>query len=262
MLSRLYNHIGLIKTLTIRDISSRYKGSFLGVLWTLINPIMMLAVYTFVFSVVFKARWPGGTGSKIEFALLLFSGLIVYNIFSECVNKSPLLIVNNPNFVKKIIFPVEILPIVSVISSLFQALMSFIVWAGFYFLFSGAPPLTIILLPIILLPLIFITLGVSWFLAALGVYIRDISQITGLVTTALLFLSPIFYSTDSLPEQFQDLMKINPLTLIIEQVRDIMIWGKPVDILDFLMITVFSLIVLVFGYLFFNRTKKGFADVL
>lgn len=262
MLSRLYNHIGLIKTLTIRDISSRYKGSFLGVLWTLINPIMMLAVYTFVFSVVFKARWPGGTGSKIEFALLLFSGLIVYNIFSECVNKSPLLIVNNPNFVKKIIFPVEILPIVGVISSLFQALMSFIVWAGFYFLFSGVPPLTILLLPIILLPLIFITLGVSWFLAALGVYIRDISQMTGLLTTALLFLSPIFYSIDSLPEQFQDLMKINPLTLIIEQVRNIMIWGKPIDILDFLMITVFSLIVMVFGYLFFNRTKKGFADVL
>ncbi|SLM61830.1 O-antigen export system permease protein RfbD [Dickeya aquatica] len=223
---------------------------------------MMLAVYTFVFSVVFKARWPGGTGSKIEFALLLFSGLIVYNIFSECVNKSPLLIVNNPNFVKKIIFPIEILPIVSVISSLFQALMSFIVWGVFYSIFSGFPPLTIFFLPVVLLPLVFITLGISWFLAALGVYIRDVSQMTGLITTALLFLSPVFYSVDSLPEQFQDLMKINPLTLIIEQVRDVMIWGRPVNIIDFLLITVFSLIILIFGYLFFKRTKKGFADVL
>ena len=252
----------LLSSLVSRDIKARYKGSVLGLAWTILNPMMMLVVYTFVFSVVFKARWPGGTGSQTEFALLLFSGLIIFNIFSEAVNRAPTTIISNPNLVKKVVFPIEILPIVALGASLFQAGMSFIVWTVFYLILFGLPNLSILLIPIVILPMVLFTLGVSYILASLSVYIRDITQIIGVITTLLLFLSPIFYSVEMLPERFQSIMRLNPLTTTIEQARDVMIWGNVFDIKIYAYQLVVSLLMLIIGFSLFNVTKKGFADVL
>lgn len=260
--SELKTKKDLLVSLIARDIRSKYKGSALGLAWAVLNPLMMLIIYTFVFSVVFKARWHGGTGSKTEFALLLFSGLIIFNIFSECINRAPLTIIGNANLVKKVVFPIEILPIVALGTSLFQSGMSFLVWLTFYFVFFGLPSATIFLLPIVIIPMLLFTLGISLILASFSVYIRDIIQVVGVITTFLLFLSPVFYSVSMLPENFQNIMRLNPLTTTIEQAREVMIWGNMFDFKIYFIQLIISIFVLTIGYALFNITKKGFSDVL
>lgn len=249
-------------SLVKREVAGRYRGSILGILWSFFNPVLMLAVYTFVFSVVFKARWVGGSDSKTEFALVLFSGLMVFNFFSECVNRAPGLIIGNVNYVKKVIFPLEILPIVAFGSAAFHFLISLIVWIFYYVIIFGMPKLQILLLPFVMLPLVMITLGFSWLLSSFGVYLRDVSQIIGFLMTALMFLSPIFYPVASLPDVFQFYMNLNPLTFIVEQTRDVMIWGYGVRWSDWLIQTMLSVIVAWLGFAWFQKTRKGFADVL
>lgn len=262
MLQSLCRNRQLIKTLTRRDIASRYRGSFLGMLWSFFNPLFMLCVYTFVFSVVFKARWHTGDNSKGEFALVLFAGLSVFNIFAECINRAPNLIPMNSNYVKKVIFPLEILPVVSLGNALFHAAISFTVWFAACLLLRGLPPATFPLLPLLLLPLVFTTMGVSWFLASLGVYLRDVSQIISVATTALLFLTPIFYSAANLPVPYQKIMLLNPLTPIIEQARGAMLFGAMPDWRVFGLNLAISLVAAALGFAWFQKTRKGFADVL
>ena len=245
-----------------RDIEGRYRGSVMGLLWSFFNPVLMLTVYTLVFSVVFKVRWPGGTESKAEFALVLFSGLMVFNLFAECINKAPGMILGNVNYVKKVIFPLEILPVASLGAALFHFGISCIVWVTFYLVFFGVPNLTVLLLPVVMLPLMLITLGISWLLASLGVFMRDVGQFIGVTTTLLLFLSPIFYPLSALPEEYRLLMQMNPLTNIVEQTRDVMIWGKSIDWIDWTLQTVLSALVAWLGFAWFQKTRKGFADVL
>lgn len=252
----------LIVALAKRDVVGRYRGSFMGLMWSFFYPLMMLAVYTFVFSVVFRARWQGGSDSKTEFALVLFTGLIAFNLFSECINRAPGLITGNINYVKKVVFPLEILPVVSLLSAGFHMLVSILVWLVFYGLFFGAPSLTILLLPFALLPLMFITLGVSWFLAAIGVYLRDVSQITAVLTTVLMFMSPIFYSIETMPETYRPAMLANPLTVVIEQVRGVMIWNRGINWGPWMWFVCGSILVAWLGYAWFQKTRKGFADVL
>lgn len=234
----------------------------MGILWSLFNPIFMLSVYTFVFSGIFKARWSPGGESKSEFALVLFVGLIVFNLFAECVNRAPGLILANVNYVKKVVFPLEILPWVSLGSALFHGLISLTVWLIAYVMLFGVPHATVFFLPLILLPLVLFTMGISWGLASLGVYLRDVSQFIGVVTTALLFASPIFYPAAALGEKYRFLLFINPLTPVIEQVRDVMYWGnRP----DFLLLTIYLLassVLAWLGFAWFQKTRKGFADVL
>jgi len=258
----MYKHRELFLNLAKRDIFSKYQGSFNGVFWSLITPVVMLAVYTFVFSVVFKARWPGGSDSKTEFALVLFSGLIVYNLFSECINRSPTLIVSNANFVKKVIFPLEILPPVILLSSMFTFISGLIVWVAFYIMVFGYVNISILLVPIAIMPLIFIILGVSFFLASLGTYLRDISQVVVLITTMMMFLSPIFYPVSSLPTDYQLIMKVNPLTFIVEQVRGLMISGVGINWTEWSGWLIFSLFLFYLGYFWFKKTRDGFADVI
>lgn len=234
----------------------------MGLLWSFFNPILMLAVYTFVFSVVFKARWVGGSDSKTEFALVLFTGLMVFNLFSECVNRAPGLVLGNVNYVKKVVFPLEVLPVVSLGSSAFHLLISLVVWLIFYLIFFGAPHATIILLPLVLIPFMLLTLGISWLLASLGVYLRDIAQIIGMITTVLMFLSPIFYPIVALPAQYHSFIQISPLTLAVEQTRDLMIWGKDLDWNVWTMYLLVSSIMAWLGFAWFQKTRKGFADVL
>jgi lipopolysaccharide transport system permease protein len=262
MTASLWRNQDLIKTLIKREVIGRYRGSVLGILWSFFNPVFMLTVYTFVFSVVFKARWSGGGDSKTEFALILFAGLMVFNLFAECVNRAPGLILSNVNYVKKVVFPLEILPVVSFGAASFHTAVSFGVWLLFFLLFFGLPPITALLLPIVILPLALLTLGLSWILASLGVYLRDVGQFIGIATTALLFLSPIFYPVSVLPEKYQTLLLLNPLTPVIEQVRDILIWGKTPDWLFFGGGFAASAVIAWLGFAWFQKTRKGFADVL
>ena len=262
MVASLWRNRYLIKTSIQREVVGRYRGSFMGILWSFLNPVFMLSVYTFVFSVVFKARWHAGSDSKTEFALILFAGLMVFNLFAECVNRAPGLILANVNYVKKVIFPLEILPWVSLGAALFHAIVSLLVWLIAYMLLFGMPHITLLLLPVVVGPLLLFIMGLSWGLAAFGVYLRDISQIIGVFTTALLFLSPIFYSASSLPEKYQIFLQFNPLTPVVEQARGVLFFGKLPD-MNILLICYFcSLCVAWLGFAWFQKTRKGFADVL
>ena len=193
IVASLWRNRSLVKASIKRDVVGRYRGSFMGILWSFFNPLFMLIVYTFVFSVIFKARWSAGSDSKTEFALVLFSGLIVFNLFAECINRAPGLIVGNQNYVKKVVFPLEILPWVGLGAALFHGAMSLGVWLVAYLIFFGLPHATILYLPLILLPFGLFIMGLSWALASLGVYLRDVGQFIGILTTVLMFLSPIFY---------------------------------------------------------------------
>ncbi len=258
----LWRNRELIRSLIQREVIGRYRGSILGILWSFLNPVLMLAVYTFVFSVVFKARWNAGSDSRTEFALVLFAGLMVFNLFSECVTRAPSLILSNANYVKKVVFPLEILPWVSLGSALFHTLISLCVWLLFYGVFFGVPPVTAWLIPVVVVPLIAFTLGISWFLASLGVYLRDVAQIIGLLTTVLMFLSPIFYPVSSLPEEYRGLFQLNPLTPTVEMVRDVLIWDKLPEWTLYGISLIAALMVAFLGFAWFQKTRKGFADVL
>ncbi|MCL4274913.1 MAG: ABC transporter permease [Anaerolineales bacterium] len=257
-----YSNRDLILNLTRREIQGRYRGSLIGVLWSFLTPLLMLAIYTFVFSVVFQARWGGDEASRTDFALILFAGLMIFNLFSETINRAPGLVLGNANYVKKVVFPLEILPVVSLGTAIFQLSISFIVWLLFFIIFRGVPPLTIFLLPLVLLPFFLIVLGISWMLASLGVYVRDVNQIIGVLVTVSMFLSPLFYSISALPEQFQVFMMLNPLTFVIEQARQVMIWGEGIRWMGWGIYCLVSLLIAWVGFIWFMKTKKGFADVI
>lgn len=263
MLASLWRNRSLIRNLIHREVVGRYKGSMLGMAWSLVTPVFMLAVYTFVFSVVFKARWgTDGTGTKTEFALVLFAGLMVFNLFSECISKAPSLILSNANYVKKVVFPLEILPWVSLGSALFQFAVSLAVWLVAYLLFFGVPHWHVVLLPLILLPLLLFIMGVSWAFAALGVYLRDVGQLIGVAITTLMFLTPIFYPASALPSAYQSLIMLNPLTAPIEMARGLMYWGHLPNMVHTLLYGASAFTVAIFGFALFQKTRKGFADVL
>lgn len=257
-----WQHRSLIKALIKREVVGRYQGSVMGLLWSLLNPLFMLGVYTFVFSVVFKARWGGGSGSKTEFALVLFAGLIVFNLFAECVTRAPGLIIAHANYVKKVVFPLEILPVVSLGAAFFHAAVSLLVWLTFYVAFMGWPHATLLLLPLVFAPLMLMTLGVSWALASLGVYLRDVGQLIGLVITVLMFLSPIFYPLSALPADYQPLLALNPLAPAIEWTRAVLYWGQAPDWRMLAIYWLLTALVACGGYAWFQKTRKGFADVL
>lgn len=257
---RVHRH--LIWQMTRREVVGRYRGSAMGLLWSFFNPVFMLTIYTFVFSVVFKARWGAGSDSKTEFAMILFAGLIVFNLFSETVTRSPSLILSNVNYVKKVVFPLEILPVVSILSSCFHALVSVVVLILFRLIVGSGFSLTIILFPFIIAPLLLFTLGISWFLATVGVYLRDVSQTIGLAMTALMFVSPIFFPVTALPEKYRIFVYLNPLSFIIEQGREVLIFSRLPDLRGLLIYYVFGCTTALLGFAWFQKARKGFADVL
>jgi lipopolysaccharide transport system permease protein len=261
--SFLHNH-SLIYALSKRDVIGRYRGSYFGIVWSFITPLFMLLVYTFVFSVIFKSRWTTESDSKTEFSIILFAGLLVYNLFSDCITKAPNLILNNVNYVKKVVFPIEILPWVSLYSALFHAAIGFLVWIVGYGVLFGLPHITIVYLPLVIIPLCLIIMGFSWMLASLGVYLRDIGQLIGVAVTAMMFLSPIFYPINLLPDSYRYFLTFNPLTIPVEMVRDFLFFGiSPAANLK--LITIYwlaSIAILYLGFYWFQKTRKGFADVL
>ena len=253
----------LVLQMIRREVVGRYKGSVMGLAWSFLNPILMLLVYTFVFSVVFKARWGEGVSDgRADFALLVFIGMIVQGLFTEAINRAPSLIINNVNYVKKVVFPLEILPVISLGTAIFHSLISMIVLALAFFLINGYLYWTIIFVPIILLPLLIFVLGISWILASLGVFIRDVGQTIGIVTTILMFMSPVFYPVSAPPLKLQKWMMLNPLTFIIEQSRLAVISGQTPDWAGLGIYTLVALVVMWIGYAWFQKTRKGFSDVL
>lgn len=252
----------LIKVSTKREVLGRYRGSVMGIIWSFLNPLLMLAVYTIIFSVVFQARWGSGAGSKTEFAVVLFSGLLMFNLFAECINRSPSLILSNVNFVKKVVYPLEILPVISMFSALFHALISLGVWFLSYAIFFGFPHVISLLLPLIVIPHLMLILGLSWSLASLGVYLRDVSQIIGVITSVMMFMSPVFYPVEALPETYRHLLYLNPLTPVIEMTRNVLFWNK---MPDFQLLGIYwfaTALIAWLGFAWFQKTRKGFADVL
>ena len=259
----LLQHRNLIGQMTKREVVGRYRGSILGLAWSFFNPILMLVVYTFVFSVVFKAKWGGvGEQSQTSFAIVLFVGMIVHGLFAEIVNRAPGLILANVNYVKKVVFPLEILPVVGLGAALFHTLISLSVLLAATLLINGSLMWTAVFFPLVILPLLIATLGVAWFLVSIGVFVRDIGQITGMLTTVLMFISPVFYSVSALPEKFQFWLMLNPLTFMIEQSRAVMIFGKLPDWTGLGIYTIASLVIAWSGFWWFQKTRKGFADVL
>jgi lipopolysaccharide transport system permease protein len=264
MLSSLFRNRQLIGQMTRREIVGRYRGSVMGLAWSFVNPVFMLAVYTLVFSEVFKSRWQGAADpeSKTQFAIVLFVGLIILSIVSEVLNRAPGLIVSNANFVKKVVFPVEILPVVSMGTALFHAMASIAVLLLALLLFNGELAWTVILLPLVLLPLVLLILGISWMLASLGVFIRDVGQTIGIFTSVLMFVSPVFYPLSAVPERFRPFLQLNPLTFIIEQAREVVVWGHTPDWQGLALYGLVAALVAWAGFAWFQKTRKGFADVL
>lgn len=262
MLASFWRHRELIKASAKREVLGRYRGSMMGILWSFFNPLFMLAVYTFVFSEVFKARWNAGSESKTEFALVLFAGLMVFNLFAECINRAPGLILSNVNYVKKVVFPLEILPGVAVLSALFHGFISLGVWLAAYLVLFGIPHATTLYLPLVIVPFLLFILGLSWMLASLGVFLRDVAQFIGIITTVLMFMSPIFYPATALPEAYRHLLYLNPLTPIIELTRDVLYWGKAPDAVMLGLVWAVSGLVAWLGFAWFQKTRKGFADVV
>lgn len=255
-------HLNLFWQLTKREVIGRYKGSYLGIFWSLLTPLIMLAIYGFVFSIVFQAKWGAEIDAKGEFAVIIFSGLIIHNIFSECLNKAPILVTGNPNFVTKILFPIEIFVPVTIASSLFHFMVSFLVLLLGKMLIFGTISLHALLFPLVIIPYIAIIAGISWFIASLGVFFRDISQIMNIATAMLLFLSPVFYPIDAVSEKLRFLLYLNPLTFIIEQFRLLVIWGKMPDFMGLGIYMLVGIILSYLGFYFFKKTKKAFADIL
>ena len=266
MLRSLWGNRVLISQMSRREVIGRYKGSVMGLLWSFLNPLFMLVVYTFFFSVVFKSRWaaaPAGTEeSKTLFAVLLFVGMIVHSLFAEVLNRAPNLILGNVNYVKKVVFPLEVLPVISMGTALFHSLVSICVLLLVFFINNGYLHWTLVFLPFILLPLVIFTVGLAWILASFGVFVRDVGQSIGLGTTVMLFLSPVFYPVSALPEPMRPWMLANPLTFIIEQARAVLIWGQLPNLSGLLLYTLVASFVAWLGYAWFQKTRKGFADVL
>lgn len=263
MFSQAWKNKSLIWQLLKRDVQARYRGSALGLLWSLVTPIVMLSIYTFVFQTVFKSRWSDSSGeTTLSFAIILFLGLTIHGLLVEVLTKSPLLIVSNQNFVKKIVFPLDILSWVTLMSGLFTFIISFCLLLILILFELKTIPVTALFLPVILLPYCILLLGLSWFLAALGVYLRDIQQVTGTLATLLLFLSPIFYSTSILPAQFQTLLFLNPLSYVVEASRAALIYGNLPSFSGWATYSSVAILVAFTGNFFFRKVKPGFADVL
>ncbi len=259
---RLWRHRSLTAQLAWREIVARYQGSILGLAWSLLTPLVMLAVFTFVFTVVFQVRWGTATDSKSAFALMLFPGVIVNALFAECVNRAPGLILQYPNYVKKVVFPLEILPCVSVLSATFHFGASLIALCAFQLIVTGSLPVSALWLPVVIVPLLVLLLGLGWLLASLGVYLRDLPQLIALVTTVLMFMSPVFYPASALPEEYRHWLALSPMTVPIEEMRRVLIAGKPPNFEDLAAYTGVAVLICAAGQYWFARTKRGFADVL
>lgn len=281
LLRQLWRERDLVRQFTAREIMGRYKGSHLGIVWSFLTPLLMLVVYTIVFGAVFGRSWNPSSGAPgealrppsvplagawaehLEFALTIFCGLLVFNVFAECVSKAPNLVVHQPNYVKKVVFPLEILPVAVLGSSLAHAAVGLGLLVVCLALFEPASlSLAMLWFPLLLLPLAMLCLGLGWLLSSLGVFIRDIEHPVGVAVTMLFFLSAIFYSPHDFPESLGWLVWSNPLVLLIEDARRTLLWGRAPDWTLLAGTTAASACFMQVGYLWFMKSRRWFSDVL
>ncbi len=261
-MSTTANYFELTYQLTKREITGRYKGSMLGIFWSFVNPLLMLVVYTVFFSMILKVRWGSNGESQTDFAMLLFVGLIMYSFIAECINRAPGLVTGNVNYVKKVVFPIAVLPAVSCGSALFHWLISMVVLLLALLVTGHGIVSTSLLIFPVMVPLVLYGLGIGWFLASVGVFLRDLNQIVGVITQVLMFMSPVFFSVTKIPESFRGIFLANPLTTIIEQARAVLIFGQSLDWGAVAVQVGIAAIVCIAGYTWFRLTRRGFADVL
>jgi lipopolysaccharide transport system permease protein len=264
---KAWTNRSLILTLTRREIEGRYKGSMFGTFWSFLSPILILGVFTFVFGSIFQAKWstPGQASQStnhIDFATALFIGLLLYNLLAECINQAPTLITSNPNYVKRIVFPLELLSIVKLLAAIFHFLIALLVVLVLISFSTWSLSWTAFFMPMVVMPFFLLILGLTWSLSALGVYLRDIGQIVTPVLTATMFLSPLFYPLSSVSPNFIGLYKLNPLTYVIEESRNILLYGKTPAVVDWTLYTLIALAVAYGGLYIFQRTRHGFSDVI
>lgn len=257
----------LVWQLTRRDVAARYRGSMLGILWSIFQPLMMLAVYSFVFGVVFRARWPeladaGGRGSGFQFTVVLFAGLIFHGFLSECLGRAPRLVLENASYVKKLVFPLEVLSWSVVGKGLIHLGIGLLLLLAFYILAFRSLQWTIVYVPLVVAPFALLVAGLVWGIAALGVFVRDIDQVIGVLVIALLFLSPIFFPLSAVPEILRPFIYLNPLTFVVGQARDILLWGRYPDWAGLAAYTGVALTIAWLGFYVFARLRRAFADVM
>jgi lipopolysaccharide transport system permease protein len=257
----LWRHRSLVAELVKREFLGRYRGSFGGVAWSFAQPLFLLAVYTLAFGVILQARW-GFAGGTANYALMLFAGLIVFNAFSECLNRAPGLVAEHPNYVKKIVFPLEILPWVMAFTSVAHALIGIAVWFVGYVVLFGTPKPTALLFPAVLVSFFPILLGIGWLLSAVGVIVRDVGQLTAMLSHALLFLTPIFYSIEAVPPLLQNVLLANPLTFVVEQLRLVLFFGTVPLPRALLVYFVLSVLFAWACLAVFRRLRPRFADLV
>jgi len=260
--SALGQYRDLTRELTRRDILGRYRGANFGLLWSLIGPLMMLVIYTVAFGQILGSRWNQASRDTAAFGVVLFLGIIVHGFFAECFARSPRLMVDNANYVKRVVFPLHILPWSVVLSALFHMAMNLVIFTVLSAVLYGKFSPYIVLVPLVVAPLVLLTVATCWMVASLGVYLRDINQAVPVVVTALLFLSSAIVPVDSLPERYQLIFVLNPLTFFIDQMRDVALWGRLPDWIGLFWRGAGALVLLYLSYAWFRFSSKGFADVL
>jgi len=252
----------LLVKLVSRDFSDKFKGSLLGIGWSVFLPLFMVGIYNFVFVYVFKARWVVPQGDEYPFALSLFLGITVHSVMAECINRAPSVILSNSVYVTKIPFPIEILPLVPIGASLLQGLVSMLIWITLFVIFGGTLSLSALYALLLLFPLVLYCMGFSFLFSSLGVFFRDIGQMTALLTTLLLFLGPIFFPLSSIPESYRDLFYLNPLTVILEEARTALMYAQQPNLSHIAITTCVATIFMLISFGWFQFTRKGFADVV
>ncbi len=257
-----WRHRGLIAQLARREVHARYRQSWLGLVWVVLTPLMMLGVYTLVFRHVMRVRWYGLEEGNLEFALRIYAGLAVFNFFAECVNRAPTLVLEQPHLVKKVVFPLEILPWAAAVSASVGLAVSGVLMMVLAAFSQTGLPITVVALPLVWVPLLPLVLGLGWLLAGLGTYVRDVGQLLGMVVSALMFLSPIFFPVEALPESVRSVMLLNPLAWVMTGTRDVLLAGRWPDWGALLVLFAACTLVALAGAAFFRKARVGFSDVV
>ena len=251
----------LIHAMVRRDIRARYRGSFMGLYWTVLNPLLLMLTYFFVFGIVLRARL-GSDPSRAGFALYFLAGMLPWLPFSEAAGRAPWVILEHRNFVKKLVFPVETLPFNLVVAGLVTEGFALLLFLIGLVLLRGTAPLTVFYLPLLLAPQLLFTAGLCWFLAALGVYLRDLGQVIGFILTLWFFLTPICYPLESLPREALPVLSKNPMFVLVQGYRAILLENRPPQWGPLWKLWVVSALAFFGGYAWFYKLRKNFADVI
>ncbi|HVX82802.1 MAG TPA: ABC transporter permease [Devosiaceae bacterium] len=252
----------LFRRVLLRDLESTFRGSVLGLLWIVLIPLVMVALYTFVFGVVLKSAWVAQSTSPLEVPLIYFTGLTISGFFLEVINRAPNFIRQHTSYVKKVIFPLDLLDWVLVGTALVKLAISFILLAAFLAIVEQRLPLEVIWVPVLVVPLAVMLVGVAWILSAIGTYVRDLGHALTIISPVIMFVTPVFYSLDQVPEVARGAYLVNPLTFVLEQARAILFFGAGVDWAGYAGYWVAAVIVFWLGFQFFSRARSGFADVI